>query len=421
MSSTVHEAELLLFHVLVQIVVILVAARLAGRLAQWLRQPRVVGEIIGGLALGPSLFGRFAPGVFEAVFHYPPAAAPMGVLSQLGLILLMFQIGLEFDFSHLRERRNRAAVGAVSLASIAAPFAAGFFLGKISAPTLAPTVDPLGYSLFMATAFSITAIPILGRIMVEFGLERSRLGAVAITSAAINDIIGWILLAVVSAMAVSQFSPAAVAWQVALLAVYAAACWWLARPALCWLIRRSGVVEHRLPGDLMAAMLGAIFLSSLATYHLGIFAIFGGFIAGVLLYCEHDFVAAWKARVGEFVSVFFLPIFFTYTGLRTNVGSLDSWSAWGWCALIITGATAGKFLGAGAAARAVGMTWREAGCLGIMMNTRALMELIIINVGYDLGVIPAQVFTMLVLMAIVSTVITAPVLRWWMPERARVL
>lgn len=418
MSSSVHETELTLYFVLLQIIVILAAARVAGRVAQWLGQPRVVGEIIGGLALGPSLFGRLLPGPFDYIFHHAPAAAPMAMLSQIGLILLMFQIGLEFDFSHLRERRNRAAVLAVSAASIVAPFAAGFFIGRLSAAALAPGVDQLGYELFMATAFSITAIPILGRIMVEFGLERTRLGAVAITSAAINDIIGWILLAVVSAMAVSQFSPAAVGWQVGMLAAYVAACWWLAKPALQWLIRRFGTTERHLHGDLMAMILGAIFLSSLATYQLGIFAIFGGFIAGVLLYREHAFVAVWKERVAEFVSVFFLPIFFTYTGLRTNVGSLDSWSAWGWCALIIFGATAGKFIGAGLAARCVGMDWREAGCLGIMMNTRALMELIIINVGYDLGVIPQQVFTMLVLMAIVSTVITSPILRRWMPRPA---
>ena len=182
-TTSVHGAEQLLFFVLLQLVLILVLARLAGSLARRLGQPRVVGEIIGGLMLGPSLFGRLFPDLFDYIFNQPGAAVPVNVLSQIGLILLMFQIGLDFDFSHLRERANRRIVLVVSAVSILLPFAIGFGIAHAAAPHLASEVDPLAFRLFMATAFSITAIPILGRLMVEFGLTRTRLGAVAITSA----------------------------------------------------------------------------------------------------------------------------------------------------------------------------------------------------------------------------------------------
>jgi Kef-type K+ transport system membrane component KefB len=171
----------------------------------------------------------------------------------------------------------------------------------------------------------------------------------------------------------------------------------------------------------MAILLAVVFASAIATYKLGIFAIFGGFMIGVLLFRERTFVAAWQRQIGHFVAIFFLPIFFTYTGLRTNVNALNTPALWGWCALFIGGATAGKFLGGYFASRFAGMSHYESTCVGIMMNTRALMELIILNVGYDLGVIPQDVFTMLVLMAIFSTIITAPLLRFWLPRMGHVI
>lgn len=420
-ATSVHAAEQLLYSVLVQLIIIVAFARVAANVARRLGQPEVVGEIIGGLMLGPSLFGSLAPGLFAVVFQNEAAAPSMNILSQLGLILLMFQIGLDFDFSHLREKQNARAVALVSAASILLPFTIGFFLARISAPYLAPDVDLLGYELFVATAFSITAIPILGRIMMEFGLTKTRLGAITITSAAINDVIGWILLAVISAMVSAHFSGGAVVRQLGALALFAAVSWFLVKPALQWLLRRFRVTEHHLPGAFMAVILVVIFASAVATYQIGIFAIFGGFTAGVLLYREHGFVEIWKKRVAQFVTIFFLPIFFTYTGLRTDVNGLDSIPLWGWCVALIAGATIGKFLGAYIAARLAGLSHPESQCAGIMMNTRALMELIILNVGYDLGVIPQNVFTMLVLMAIVSTIITAPFLRLWLPKMGHVI
>ena len=414
--SSVHQNEQALYFLLLQLVVIIGFARIAANAARMFGQPMVVGEIIGGLLLGPSLFGRLLPGLSHYVFDFPQALGPRNMLSQIGLILLMFQIGLDFDFSHLQEKRNRRAMFLMAAASILLPFGIGMLIGKISAPVLAPQVNVLGYELFVATSFSITAIPILGRIMMEFDLTRTRLGAVTITAAAINDVVGWILLAVISAMTMSAFSTRAVLIQLASLTVYAAASWFLVRPVLRRLLKHFKVGRDNLPGTFLAIVLCVTFTSGICTYKLGIFAIFGGFMAGALLFTEHEFVEVWKKRVANFVTVFFLPIFFTATGLKTNVNGLDSPALWGWCLLFIAGATFGKFAGAYFAARWAGMDHHEAACAGIMMNTRALMELIILNVGYDMGVIPQNVFTMLVLMAIFSTIVTAPFLRVWLPR-----
>lgn len=409
-ANSVHETERLVSFTLIELLAILIAARISGKIANWLGQPRVVGEIVGGLLLGPSLFGRLFPNQFDFVFH---SISPVSliILSQIGLCLLMFQIGLEFNFSHLKEKQNRTAVIAVSIAGIALPFALGWLVGAWSHATLAPDVNLLGYCLFLAVALSITAIPILGRIMMELGITRTRLGAIAITAAALNDVTGWILLAIVSALTMSQFSAGKFAIQVGLLAIYLVAWQWAARPLLKHVITKFPSINGRLPHELIAIMIMVIFISGLVTFSLSVFVIFGGFIAGMMLHDQEEFVAGWKQTISHFVTVFFLPIFFTFTGLRTNVQGLDSAALWGWCALIIGAATVGKFVGCGVAARFCGMSWADAGCLGIMMNTRALMELVVINIGYDLGVIPPNVFTMLVLMAILSTVITAPVLR----------
>ena len=411
---TAHQTEALLFFTLLQLTVIVLAARIGGEIAVRMGQSAVVGEIVIGILLGPSLFGLLAPGPFQYVFH-SGAPEPMQMLSQIGLVLLMFQIGLEFDFSHLNERRNRKAMLWVAAASLLAPFALGYGIGQVSAPILSPSAHPVASALFIATAFSITALPILGRIMMEFDMTRTSIGVIAISAAAINDVIGWLLLALITTLTLSNFDAASFALKVALVLVFFAVSWFGVRPLMKRVLRRcdagSGTLTHNLLGIVLAAM----FLSAMTTYQLGIFAIFGGFTMGVLLHDEPAFVKAWRARIGPFVMVFFLPIFFTYTGLRTHIGSLDSASAWLWCALIVFLATLGKFGGAYIAARLAGLSHRESKVLGVMMNTRALMELIVINVGYDLGVISQQMFTILVIMAIFSTVITSPLLRRWLP------
>lgn len=418
MHSSLHQTETLLFFTLLQLVIIILAARLVGRIAERASQSRAVGEIVAGLLLGPSLFGLLAPDTFQYVFR-SVGPEPMNILSQVGLILLMFQIGLEFDFSHLSALRNRQAMMRISAAGLVLPFLLGLLFGWLSAPILAPGINAGIYCLFVGTAFSITALPILGRILMELGLNRSRVGVLAISSAAVNDVVGWLLLAVVTALTVANFSAGDFALRIGLLGAYIAACWWIARPLLLRVLCDRNGNPRPLSADLVGLFIGAIFLSGMATFQLGVFAIFGGFMLGVLLHDQPGFVAAWREKVGGFVLVFFLPIFFTYTGLRTNVGGLDSATDWGWCLLLVAMATVGKFGGCYVAARKSGLDGRESRAIGIMMNTRGLMELVVLNVGLDLGVIPPDVFTMLVIMAIASTVATTPALRIWMRQEQR--
>lgn len=421
-ASGVHATEHLLFFTLLQLSIIVLAARAGGGLARRVGQSVAVGEIITGILLGPSLFGALAPEAFAWVFRSTPPQ-PLTILSQVGLLLLMFQIGLEFDFAHLTERRNRRAVLAVSIAGLVAPFGLGLVFAHLAPASLVVTPDRLGFSLFVATAFSITALPILGRIMIEFELTRSPLGVIAISAAAVNDVVGWLLLALVTAMSTAALVPSEMLLRVLGVVAFGAVCWWGVRPLLerfveSQMAQMASGGTRQMPSALMGVLIAAIFLAGMTTYTLGIFAIFGGFMMGVLLHRQVEFVALWNDKVGAFVNVFFLPVFFTFTGLRTDIGSLSSGSAWGWCALLVALATLGKFGACWLAARWSGLGPLESRIVGVMMNTRALMELIIINVGYDLGVIGREVFTMLVLMAIFSTVITTPALRRWLPRLA---
>jgi Kef-type K+ transport system membrane component KefB len=410
-----HKSEALLFFTLLQLTVIVLAARIGGGVALRVGQSAVVGEIIIGILLGPSLFGLIAPDIFQYVFH-SGAPEPMQMLSQIGLVLLMFQIGLEFDFAHLATPRHRRSVVLIASASMILPFALGFAVGQVSTHLLSPNTNSLSTSLFIATAFSITALPILGRIMMEFNMTRTPIGVIAISAAAINDVIGWLLLALITTLTLSNFDAGHFALKVALVIGFFVLSWFVIRPMMKRILHHCDAHSGALSHNLLGVVLAAIFLSAMVTYQLGIFAIFGGFMMGVLLHDELAFVRTWKARISPFVMVFFLPIFFTYTGLRTNIGSLDTLAAWGWCVLIVALATLGKYGGAYLAARSAGMNHAESKVMGIMMNTRALMELIVINVGYDLGVISQQMFTILVIMAIFSTVITTPLLRRWLPK-----
>jgi Kef-type K+ transport system membrane component KefB len=407
-------AESLLFHTLLQLIFIILAAWVMGSVFVRLEQPRGVGEIVAGLLLGPSLFGALAPESFRWLFQAGDPG-PLHLLSQIGLILLMFQVGMEFDFSLLGNRANRRVAALVTVLGIVIPGLFGWGFGQLSAERLAPGISVPAYSLFIAIALSITAVPILGRILMDFGLTRHRIGVISIAAAAANDALGWVLLAAVAAVATHGFEPIVVLRQLGLLLIYLLVSWFLLRPLLLRLIRRFPLESGRLPQNLLALLLIWVFLSALVTSRLGIFAIFGGFVAGVLLHQAPALVEVWRQRVGDLLAVFFLPIFFTYTGLRTDIGSLSAGEDWLWCALLIAMAMLGKFGGCYLAARLGGLTIAESRCVGILMNTRALMELIVINLGRDLGVIPAKVFTMLVLMAVVSTLITAPGLRLWLP------
>ena len=411
----VHKAEAILFFTLLQLTVVVLAGRIGSVMAVKVGQSAAVGEIVIGILLGPSLFGLLAPDMFQYVFHSAPGE-PMQVLSQIGLILLMFQIGLEFDFGHLTEKRNRSTTLWVAGATLAIPFGLGVGMGWWATPAISPSSNPMATALFVGTAFSITALPILGRILMEFNLTQHPLGVIAISAAAINDVVGWLLLALVSALAMAQFDIGSFALNVVLVAAFGALSWWGVRPLLKRVVRWGQKSDEPLSNTLLGVLLAVVFAGAMATYQLGIFAIFGGFMMGVLLHDERRLVGAWNERMGQFVTVFFVPIFFTYTGLRTDIGGLDTPELWAWCALAVFLATIGKFGAAYACARFAGLGKPESKVLGILMNTRALMELIVINVGYDLGVISQNMFTILVIMAIFSTVVTSPALRRWLPH-----
>lgn len=326
-DSTVHQNERMLFFVLLQLVVIVLAARIAAPVAGRIGQNAAVGEIVVGILLGPSLFGVMAPDAFHFVFQSVPST-PLTILSQIGLILLMFQIGLEFDFGHLTDVRNRRIVWAVALAGLAVPFALGFGFGLHVAPLLSPASDPVASALFVAVAFSITALPILGRILIDLGLSRTALGVIAIAAAAINDVVGWLLLAMVTAITVAAFSMTAFVVRIGLVAIFFAASWFVVRPLLRRLLKHLSSAADPLPHGLVGVILAVVFVGTMTTYQLGIFAIFGGFMMGVVLHQERAFVAAWNERIGAFVMVFFLPIFFTFTGLRTDIGGLSTVGDW---------------------------------------------------------------------------------------------
>jgi Kef-type K+ transport system membrane component KefB len=411
---SVHQSEALLFATLLELAVIVGAARLGAALAQRVGQAAVIGEIVVGILLGPSLFGWAAPQAFTYVFR-SASPEPLQMLSDLALVLMMFQIGLEFDFAHLKVRTNRITVLRVSAACLILPFAIGLAHGYFAAPALSPQADRVDSALFIATAFSITALPVLGRILHELQITRTRLGVIAISAAAVNDALGWVLLALVTALSVASFYGARFGLNVLLLGAYVVLCTFVVRPLLKRFVHRFDLADGRLPGTLFAVVLVSVFLSAIATYKLGIFAIFGAFLIGVILYDESLLVRAWQQRVGDFVTFFFMPIFFTYTGLRTSVGGLESYTLWAWCALTMVLATVGKFGGAYLAARGP-LGPLQATILGFMMNTRGLMELVVINVGFDLGVISQQMFTILVLMALVSTIVTTPALRALLPR-----
>src|SRR5215471_8038871 len=409
MSPTSSHIENILLIVIVQLIVIVASSRVFGVLFRRIGQPFVCGEIAAGLVLGPSLFGGMFPTLFHRIFD-PSVSQIFSILSQIGLMLLMFLIGLEFDFDHLRNNRGTAL--AISSAGILLPFTLGFLLGRFMHSTLHLGGSWIHLSLFMAAAMSITAIPILGRIMVELNINRTRIGSLTISAAAADDASGWIILAVVTALARSTFDPQRVAFMVLETVGFAVFMVWIVRPLLKkWTAYHLRTNPGKLSVGGLAITLVIIFMAAAVTNLIGIFSIFGAFFLGGLLYDQREFREAIQRRIRDFVTVFFLPIFFTYTGLRTDIGTMTGASLWVMCGLVLLTAFVGKFGGCSLAARLNGLPWREASMIGVMMNTRALMELIVINIGFELGIIPKSVFFMLVFMAVVTTYVTTPVLR----------
>jgi len=406
--------DALVSSVMLQLIVMVGAARIFHALARRLKQPGVTGEIIAGLMLGPSFCGHFFPNAMAALFARN-AAAPITVISQIGLVLLMFQIGTDFSFGQLRNGRYLAATISVALASITLPFFLGFGFGRLSAAALAPGIDPLTYSLFCGVGVCITAVPILGRILRQFGLNTDPVGVIAISAAAINDVIGWVLLACTAAYATNHFSPGFVGFKLAAILAGVAAMRFVLAPLVASLLNRFPVRENRLNPSLMAFVFCLMFACGLYTKEIGIFTIFGGFAAGLLFHRHEAFVTAWRDQVGQFVLVFFLPIFFTFTGLRTNLLGLTA-SDLGWLALLLAISILSKIIPVYIAARLCGLNHPQSAVLGALMNTRALMELIVLNIGFDLGFLPRTVFTMLVIMAVLTTLMTGPLLNILLPK-----
>ena len=410
--------EQLLFIVLIQLVLIVAAARLFATVFRWFRQPVVVGEIAAGIVLGPSCFGYFFPETSRMIFD-PSVSDVFGVLSQLGLILLLFMVGLEFDFSHLRFQSRAAA--AISLTGIALPFVLGFSLASAMYPFLEdiPADRPFsagGFALFMGIAMSITAIPILGRLMMELNITRTKIGVVTISAAAVDDACGWILLATVSSMVQARYDIWLTVRMVVATLVFFAIAMFVVRPVLKRIVRQAlAAGRGELGMNTLAVVYGTLFVCAMATNLIGIFAIFGAFTLGTVLSDEHEFRDVMRRHLRDLLAVLFLPIFFTYTGLRTDIGTLHTPLQWLFFAAVLFCAVLGKLGGCGFAAQFSGFTHREALCIGTMMNTRALMELIVINVGRDLGVVPDSVFCMLVLMALATTIMTTPLLLRFMP------
>lgn len=404
LSFLIHDS---LTRFIAQVVVIVVVSRGIALVTRRLDQPLVVAEMIGGIVLGPSLLGWAAPGV-SAVLFPADSLGMLRLFSHFGLVLFMFLIGLELDPAHVR-RNNRASI-AIAQSGIVLPFVLGGTLALWMYPEFCSvTTSKVAFVLFAGSAMSVTAFPVLARILTERDILNTRIGAVAITCAAIDDVTAWCLLAFTigvarhGGMTNAMFTMCAALGYVGLMIG-------IVRPLLSRFSRQvsdSGVI----PQHVMALLIVLLLLSSWTTELIGIHGLFGSFLFGVVLPRDRGFAQALVRRLEDLVVVVLLPLFFASSGLNTRIGLLTSGHDWAVCGLIVVVACAGKLGGCAIAARVTGFAWREAGTLGVLMNTRGLMELIVLNIGLELGVISPAVFSMMVIMALVTTCAAAPLLR----------
>lgn len=391
---------------LLQIITIIVAARIFGFLCKKIRQPTVIGEIIAGIVLGPSFVGMYFP-EFSSFLFPAKSLGNLQFLSQIGLILFMFIIGMELDLKVLKNKARDAVV--ISHASIIFPFTLGIGLAYFLYQGFAPArINFLSFSLFMGIAMSITAFPVLARIVQERGLTKTRLGTVVITCAAADDITAWCMLATVIAI-VKAGSIISTLYIVLMAIAYVVIMVKVVQPFL----KRMGdkySSKESLSKPVVAAFFVVLLLSSYATEVIGIHALFGAFMAGAIMPSNVRFRSLFIEKTEDVSTVLLLPLFFVFTGLRTQIGLLNEPHLWWICVAIIGVAVTGKFVGSALAARFVGQSWRESLSIGALMNTRGLMELIVLNIGYDLGVLSPEIFAMLVLMALITTFMTGPAL-----------
>ena len=389
---------------LIQIIAVLLMVRLFGFLFKHIGQPGVIGEIVAG----PSVLGYFFPDVFQALFP-PESLTNLELLSQVGLVLFMFVIGMELDFSVLKNKINETLV--ISHAGILVPF----FLGIVASYWIyeeyaAAQTSFLPFALFIGISMSITAFPVLARIIQERNMTKTPLGTLAIASAANDDVTAWCLLAVVIAIAKAGTFASAL-YAIGLTALYIIIMFMVVRPFL----KKVGEVyanQEVINKTFVALILLILIISSTLTEIIGIHALFGAFMAGVVMPPSLGFRKVMMEKVEDIALVFFLPLFFAFTGLRTEIGLINSPALWGVCLLLITVAVAGKLGGCAVAARLVGESWKDSFTIGTLMNTRGLMELVALNIGYEMGVLPPSIFVILVIMALVTTFMTTPLLHF---------
>ncbi len=395
----------LLFHLLLTLLVVIAVSRALGAALRHVQQPPVMGEMIAGLLLGPSLLGRLLPEVRE--FLLPDATASyLGVVAQGGVILFMFLVGLEFDTRLLRERPH--ATLAISHASIVVPFLLGSSLALGLYPILSTRdVSFTTFSLFMGVAMSVTAFPVLARILTDRQMQRSPLGVLALACAAVDDVTAWCLLAFI----VGFERATSLSWvlTLGLTLAYVVVVLVVVRPVVHRLTARQDAAPELSRGA-TAAVFVALVASALVTEAIGIHALFGAFLLGAIIPHESRLAREMTRRLAEFVTVLLLPAFFAVTGMRTRIDLLSGATDWLLCGAILFVACAGKFGGSAIAARLSGLSWHDSASLGVLMNTRGLMELIVLNIGLELGAISPRLFAMLVIMAVVTTLATTPLL-----------
>jgi Kef-type K+ transport system membrane component KefB len=392
----------MLLHLLAALAAVVLLGRVLGRLFRGIGQPPVIGEVVAGIVLGPSLHGHYWPDA-NAV-NLPQSVAPsLGLLSQLGVVLYMFLVGVELDTDVLRGQLRTTA--AIALTSMAVPFALGLWLAPALFPRFAPDgVTFTHFALFVGVAMSITAFPVLARILTDRGISKTPLGRLALACAAIGDVAAWCLLAFVVGIVQRKQGGAWVA--TALTLAFIGFMFVAIRPLILGLLARWDD-RQRSDGALAMALVAVLF-SALATEAIGVHAIFGAFLLGAVIPHHSGLASLLRDRIESLVTILLLPAFFAFAGMRTEISLLSDVNAWLTCAVIVLVATGGKFGGALLAARLARYRWREAAALGILMNTRGLMELIVLNVGLDLGIISPALFTMMVIMALVTTMATGP-------------
>jgi len=390
---------------LTQIIVILAMAGLFRWLFRRIGQPPVMGEMLAGIVLGPSVLGFFYPQAISFLF---PASSleTLRLLSQIGVVLFMFIVGMDLNVRYLREKGSAAVM--ISHASIIVPFLLGTTLSLFLYRELAsPGTSFNAFALFIGVAMSITAFPVLARILEDRGLSQTTLGSIAITCAAVDDVTAWCILALVIAL-VKSTGFASSALTIGLTLVFAVLMIFVVRPQLAQVIKEPHFQQHR--RRLIPIILAFVLTCALITETIGIHALFGAFVAGVVMPPSTEFRIFLKEKLEAFSSYALLPLFFAFTGLRTQVSLLNDWQGWLMCALIILVAIAGKLGGSMLMSRWTGMSWSRSFSIGVLMNTRGLVELVVLNIGYDLGILSGRIFAMMVLMALVTTFMTGPLL-----------